>query len=147
MTTASTPSTVLLVEDDHDIRSLLRLRVERLGHHVVEAATGEAAMDLVRRHHPVLIMLDILLPGIDGWEVLRRLRADDEFADTPVMVVSIIDDPDSAVHPPVQGYVLKPFRTAEIDDLAGRLIAERVVAGSISAASDDGAEERERDLQ
>ena len=146
MTTANTPSTVLLVEDDHDIRSLLRRRVERLGHHVVEAATGEAAIDLARLHHPVLIMLDILLPGIDGWEVLRRLRADDEFAYIPVMVVSIVDDPESGDHPPIQGYVLKPFRTAEIDELAGRLIAAGMVSGASSAGPEDTAEHRERDL-
>lgn len=145
MTTAAARSTVLLVEDDHDIRSLLRRRVERLGHHVVEAATGEAAMELVRRHRPVLIMLDILLPGIDGWEVLRRLRAEDEFADTPVMVVSILEPNEAGVRPPVQGYVLKPFRAAEIDELAGRLITEGIVAGS-SSAPPHTAEER-RDLQ
>jgi len=145
MNAMETQSTVLLVEDDSDIRGLLRRRMERLGHRVVEAATGEAAISLARLHHPVLVMLDILLPGIDGWEVLRRLRADDEFADIPVMVVSILDDPESGE--PVQGYVLKPFRTAEIDELAGRLIATGVVAPVDAGRPDDEVEHTHRGHQ
>lgn len=141
MNAAETQSTVLLVEDDSDIRSLLRRRIERLGHRVVEAATGEAALSVARLHQPVLVVLDIYLPGIDGWEVLRRLRADDEFRDIPVMVVSIVDDPESDDHPPVQGYVLKPFRTAEIDELASRLIAKGMIAQGQVARPDDEVEQ------
>lgn len=147
MNAAETQLTVLLVEDDSDIRSLLRRRIERLGHRVVEAATGEAAISLARLHHPVLIVLDILLPGIDGWEVLRRLRADDKFTDVPVMVVSILDDPESGEHPPVQGYVLKPFRTGEIDELAARLIAAGRIAQVDVGRTDDEIEQRGRGHQ
>ena len=140
MNAAETQLTVLLVEDDSDIRSLLRRRIERLGHRVVEAATGEAAISLAHLHQPVLIVLDILLPGIDGWEVLRRLRADDKFTKVPVMVVSIVDDPGSAEHPPVQGYVLKPFRTGEIDELAARLIAAGMIAPGVGRSDDEVAQ-------
>lgn len=130
MTEAPTRPVVLLVEDDNDIRGLLRRRIERIGHDVVEAATGEVALELAREHHPMLVMLDIQLPGIDGWEVLRRLRDDDELGDIPVMVVSIVDDPGTGIRAPVQGYVLKPFRAAEIDGLLRRLVAADTIAPS-----------------
>jgi two-component system OmpR family response regulator len=126
MTEAPTRPVVLVVEDDRDIRGLLRRRIERLGHDVVEAATGEAALELAREHRPMLVMLDIQLPGIDGWEVLRRLRDDDEFGDIPVMVVSIVEDPGTGARAPVQGYVLKPFRAAEIDGLVRRLATDTI---------------------
>lgn len=122
MSGAQGVSVVLVVEDDSDIRNLLRRRIERLGHRVVEASTGEAALELARTHRPALVVLDILLPGIDGWEVLGQLRHDPDLSDVAVAVVSIVDDPGANDRPPVQGYVLKPFRTSEIDDLVRRLI-------------------------
>jgi adenylate cyclase len=115
---------VLLVEDDHDIRGLLRHRLARWPLEIVEAASGEIALEMARAQRPALIVLDILLPGIDGWEVLRRLRGDPQLADVPVVIVSIVDDPGEDDRPEVQGYLQKPFRAAAVDHLFGELLGD-----------------------
>jgi CheY-like chemotaxis protein len=113
---------VLLVEDDHDIRGLLRHRLARWPYEIVETASGEVALELARQRRPALVVLDIMLPGIDGWEVLRRLRSDPDLTDVPVVVISIVDDPGEDDRPPVQGYLLKPFHTATVDRMFEELL-------------------------
>src|SRR5688572_15599994 len=98
---------VLLVEDDPDIRTLLRRRIERLGYPVAEASTGERALEMAKTLDVALVVLDIRLPGMDGWDVLRSLRDDPRLHSTAVMIVSIVDDPGADDRPPVQGYVIK----------------------------------------
>jgi adenylate cyclase len=116
---------VLLVEDDHDIRGLLRDRLARWPYEIVEAASGEIALEMARARRPALVVLDILLPGIDGWEVLRQLRRDRELADVPVVVVSIVDDPGEDDRPAVHGYLQKPFHAASVDRVFSELLGPR----------------------
>jgi adenylate cyclase len=113
---------ILLVEDDHDIRGLLRRRLARWQYEVVEATSGELALEQARARRPALVVLDIVLPGIDGWEVLRQLRQDPELADVPVVVVSIVDDPGEGDRPAVQAYLQKPFHAATVDRVFGELL-------------------------
>jgi adenylate cyclase len=113
---------ILLVEDDHDIRGLLRHHLARWPYEITEVTSGEAAIEMARARRPALVVLDILLPGIDGWEVLRQLRGDPDLADVPVVVVSIIDDPGEDDRPAVQGYVQKPFHAAAVNRVFGELL-------------------------
>jgi CheY-like chemotaxis protein len=73
---SSGAKTILIVEDDDDIRQLLCALMERDAHRVLEASDGEEALRLVERAPPDLVLLDVNLPGIDGPEVCRQLRAD-----------------------------------------------------------------------
>lgn len=120
MSSAAGP--VLLVEDDHDIRALLRHRLARWPYEIVETASGEMALEMARARRPALVVLDILLPGIDGWEVLRQLRSDPALAAVPVVVVSIVDDPGEDDRPAVQHYLQKPFHAATVDRVLGELL-------------------------
>jgi CheY-like chemotaxis protein len=113
---------ILLIEDDHDIRGLLRRRLAQWPYEVVEAASGELALELARARRPALVVLDIVLPGIDGWEVLRRLRGDPELADVPVVVVSIVDDPGEDDRPIVQAYLQKPFQATMVNRVFAQLL-------------------------
>jgi CheY-like chemotaxis protein len=113
---------ILVVEDDHDIRGLLRRRLARWPYEITEATSGEAAIEMARAQPPVLVVLDILLPDMEWWEVLRRLRNDPDLADVPVVVTSIVDDPGDDNRPAVQGYVQKPFHTAVVDRVFGELL-------------------------
>ncbi len=93
-TTASAGSRLLalVVEDDDKAAELLRLQLESTGFRVVRAATAESALELAAKECPDLITLDIMLPGMDGWEFLERFKQHPQFADVPVVIVSIVAD-------------------------------------------------------
>src|SRR3970040_3010305 len=78
-------ATLLIVDDDPKIRDLLRLYVEREGHRAVFAADGMQALAAARRQRPALVLLDVMLPGLDGFEVCRQLR--DE-SDVPILLLT-----------------------------------------------------------
>ncbi len=79
---------VLIVEDDEFLRSLNAKRLEAEGFKVVIAVDGQSAIDLIPKEMPNLIFLDLLLPGVDGFEVLKKIKADDKTKAIPVIVFS-----------------------------------------------------------
>jgi DNA-binding response OmpR family regulator len=106
---------VLLVEDEPAIADIQRLYLARDGYDVEVVGTGEQALDVVRERRPVAVVLDIGLPGIDGVEVLRRLRA--EGLSTPVLLVTARDEEVDRVLGLEMGaddYVTKPFSPREL---------------------------------
>jgi len=82
----------LVIEDDSQVAKLLAIQLENEGFRVVTAPTGEEGLVLAQRETPALITLDILLPGLGGWEVLERLKADSRLAAIPVVIASIVAD-------------------------------------------------------
>ena len=81
-----------MIEDNHEARLLLAAQLESLGFAVRHVPTGEAALEMAQAITPDLITLDILLPGMDGWEFLSRLKAVPAWAGVPVVVVSVVAD-------------------------------------------------------
>jgi DNA-binding response OmpR family regulator len=79
---------VLLVDDDPDMRILYRLALRQAGLEVIEAASGKEALSLARTEKPDLVLLDVMMPAMDGYEVCRRLRADPQMTGLPVLMVS-----------------------------------------------------------
>jgi signal transduction histidine kinase/CheY-like chemotaxis protein len=100
--------TVVVVEDDRRSFDLLRVYLEGVGARVVSARDGEEGLDTVRRLSPAGVVLDILLPGIDGWEVLARLKADSATAPIPVVVVSMLDERGRGFALGAAEYLVKP---------------------------------------
>ena len=101
--------TILVVDDAPNIVELLRLYLEGAGYATVVATDGPAAVELHRKHHPDLVILDLMLPGMDGFEVCRAIRRE---ADTPVvMLTARTDDVDAIVGLELgaDDYVTKPF--------------------------------------
>ncbi|MFL5496426.1 MAG: response regulator [Gemmatimonadales bacterium] len=93
-----TPSArILVVDDDPANRELLARRLEREGHLVVFAADGPQALALLDSDGPDLVLLDVMMPGMDGDEVLRRLRADPRHDNLPVLMISALDEQDAVV--------------------------------------------------
>jgi signal transduction histidine kinase/DNA-binding response OmpR family regulator len=110
-TTGSAPGpgpTVVVVEDDRRSFDLLRVYLEAAGARVVSARDGKEGLDTVRRLSPAGVVLDILLPGIDGWEVLAQLKADPATAAIPVVVVSMLDDRGRGFGLGAAEYLVKP---------------------------------------
>lgn len=92
MEAATAPKKVLLVEDDLLISDILARKLTQSGVHVLHAASGDAAFTILTTETPDLILLDLILPGMDGFEILKKLKADPVQMKIPVIILSNIDD-------------------------------------------------------
>ncbi len=128
------PITVLVVEDDPEVAQLLRYTLEYDGRRVLVANSGEAALHLAREVHPDLISLDIRLPDLDGFEVLQLLKRDPETADIPVVVVSVVMDPDRGLRLGAYDYLTKPVDEAQLLKVVDRILLGK---GTILVVEDD----------
>jgi PAS domain S-box-containing protein len=106
---AEGPRTVLVVDDDRHVRELLERFLVKEGFRVTTASSGEEGLRQVRELRPSLVTLDVLMPGLDGWEVLRTLKSDPDLAAIPVVVISIVDDPTLASSLGADDYMTKPI--------------------------------------
>ena len=107
-----TRETILLIEDEHDIRELLKFHLERENLLVEAVENGEDALLSLKSHTPSMILLDLMLPGIDGLEVCRRLKAQPETRDIPIIMLTAKDseaDIVSGLEMGAADYVCKPF--------------------------------------
>jgi len=110
-------SKILIVEDDPDIRELLRFNLEKAGYTLFLAEDGEKALTLARKHSPDIILLDLMLPGVDGLEVCRTLKKDPELQRIPVIMVTAKGEELDRVVGLELGaddYVVKPFSLREV---------------------------------
>ncbi len=108
---------ILMVDDEPANLQVLREALVGLGHQLLVARNGESALELAARAHPHLVLLDIMMPGIDGYETCRRLKADAATADSAVIFLSAMDDTESKVRGLELGavdYVAKPFKREEV---------------------------------
>ena len=105
-------ATILIADDSSDIRTIMRYMLIDLGYAVVEATDGNEAVRLARQCQPVLILLDLCMPGIDGWEVAARLRADPALEEVPILAMTAYDVSAAiraALRAGCQQVVIKPF--------------------------------------
>jgi CheY-like chemotaxis protein len=117
-------TTVLLIEDDPLSRKYLERRLSGWGYVVVQTDRGEEAVALARAHGPALILLDIQLPGIDGFETLRQLRAATELRPTAIVAVTASTMPVERARLTVAGFdaeLSKPVRGVALEQLLRRL--------------------------
>jgi two-component system alkaline phosphatase synthesis response regulator PhoP len=108
---------ILVVDDDAKIVRLVRTYLERDGFMVVTAADGPAALDAIERHRPALVVLDLMLPELDGRAVIRAVRRDDEAAATPILILSARGstiDRIAGLEDGADDYLPKPFSPAEL---------------------------------
>ena len=105
---------VVVVEDDPAAAELLSRQIERAGLRTEIAHTGAEALAMAKGLQPAAITLDIMLPDVDGWEVLTRLKQDKATADIPVIVVSVVDNPGLAIALGALDYLVKPVAAREL---------------------------------
>jgi DNA-binding response OmpR family regulator len=108
---------VLVVDDEPQARSMMRLILVRAGFDVVEAKDGYQALDEVERRLPDLMILDIMMPGIDGFYVCEQLRADEKTANLPIIVLSAMTDADSVSRGKEVGATMYLKKPVSPDDL------------------------------
>jgi DNA-binding response OmpR family regulator len=119
--------TVLVVDDDRPMRALCRTALEDVGFRVLEAADGKAALATVRAEHPDLILLDIMMPGISGWEVTSALLADRSTDEIPIVFISArteLADRMRAFDLGAQNYVTKPFDPRGLAETVAKTLDE-----------------------
>jgi CheY-like chemotaxis protein len=112
-------STVLVVDDEPDQRFMLRRVFERAGHQVIDAGDGEAALKAVKQSPPDLVVTDIMMPVMDGVELIRRLRADSDSQQIPILSVSA----DWQLAVAADAVLAKPYQWKELFVVAERLLA------------------------
>ncbi len=108
---------VLVVDDDKEIVRLVRSYLEKAGYHVLVAYDGETALHTLRREEPDLLILDLMLPDRDGWDITRLIRADTHVATIPIiMLTARVEDSDKIVGLEIgaDDYVTKPFNPQEV---------------------------------
>ena len=121
-------TSVLVIDDEAPIRLLCRVNLEAEGMTVLEAASGPSGLELARTEKPDVILLDVMMPGLDGWQVAERLLEDDETAGIPIVFLTArAEFRDRARGLDIGGidYITKPFNPLElapfVRDLLGRL--------------------------
>ena len=114
---ATNPGPILVVDDDAKIVRLVRTYLERDGYSVITASDGPSALAAIELHAPALVVLDLMLPEMDGRAVIRAVRSDDEAARTPIIVLSARSstiDRIAGLEDGADDYVPKPFSPAEL---------------------------------
>jgi two-component system alkaline phosphatase synthesis response regulator PhoP len=122
---------ILVVDDDKEIVRLLRAYLEQAGYQVLVAYNGESALHVLRRERPDLVVLDLMLPDRDGWDVTRIIRGDESLAATPIiMLTARVEDHDKIVGLELgaDDYVTKPFNPREVVARI-RAVLRRVAGG------------------
>ena len=115
--TASAPAkeTILVVDDEASIRRILETRLSMIGYQVVTACDGSEALELFREHHPDLVVLDVMMPKLDGYGVCQELRKE---SDVPIVMLTALGDVADRITGLELGaddYVVKPFSPKELE--------------------------------
>ncbi len=120
------PRRVVCIEDEQDVIDLMRLIVERYGFEFIEARGGLKGLETVRRMKPDLVLLDLMMPGVDGWEVYDTLTSDAETKDIPIVIVTARALHDARVTQMrianAENLVTKPFGPAQLIDTIERVL-------------------------
>lgn len=125
-------SRILVVDDDKKIVRLVRSYLEQAGHQVLTAYDGETALHTIRREKPDLVVLDLMLPDYDGWEITRLVRGDTSLSDLPIiMLTARVEDTDKIVGLELgaDDYISKPFNPREVVARV-RAVLRRVGSGT-----------------
>ena len=125
-------TTVLVIDDEPDIRLTARFMLESAGHEVIEAATGAESLPMLANARPDLVLLDIRLPDMEGWEVMSNVRSSAGMGEVPVVIMSAHSSGDfreRAKQEGSDGYLVKPFREEELLRTVDELVQNRNSSG------------------
>lgn len=125
----TTKKTILCVEDEPEMIDLIRLILSRRGYIVQGAAGGVEGIRMIREQHPDLVLLDLMMPDMDGWEVYQQMKADQAMRDIPVIVVTAkaqnIDKVLGLHIAKVDDYIAKPFSPQELMDSVDKVLSQK----------------------
>lgn len=119
---------LLVADDDPEILGMLALRLSKKGYTVLEAGDGVQTLAVAREEHPDLIVLDVMMPGKNGWEVARELRTDEATRNIGIVVLTAIGERMNEMTSPLYGaddYLDKPFEFAELEQKIEHTLEKR----------------------
>lgn len=123
------PNQVVCVEDEPEMIDLFALILKRRGFEVIGANGGHEGLEVIKKQKPILILLDLMMPDMDGWEVYQQLKADEETKDIPVIVVTAkaqnIDKVLGLHIAKVDDYISKPFSPNELLESIDQVLARQ----------------------
>ncbi len=128
MAKAASKAKILVADDDPEILGMLSLRLTKRGYDVTEAQDGEKTLAEARAGRPDLIVLDVMMPLKNGWEVARALRQDDATKDIGIIILTAIGEKMNEMTSPLYGadeHIDKPFEFDELDKAIERVLAKR----------------------
>jgi len=108
---------ILVADDDPDILSIVSMSLETQGYTVYKATNGREAVDLAKQHHPDLVLMDMMMPIVSGYEAVAELKADAATRDITIVGLSakaMATDMERATDVGIDGYITKPFRIAQV---------------------------------
>ncbi|HEY5462264.1 MAG TPA: GAF domain-containing protein [Hanamia sp.] len=117
-------ATILVVDDDDSIRSLLEQELGEAGYLIEQAPNGKAALESIRKHRPDLIILDVMMPEMNGFDVAAILKNDPQTMDIPIIILSIVQDKARGFRIGVDRYLTKPIDTAQLFTEVGNLLEQ-----------------------
>lgn len=116
----SNGKTILLADDEEDIKIVVRLYLESKGYEIITAYDGLDAINQVQKNKPDLLLLDVMMPVMNGFEVAQRLRANDETKELPIVMLSAATHEDAVrkgLEAGANDYVMKPFEPAKLEEV------------------------------
>jgi CheY-like chemotaxis protein len=116
---AQSSKTIVVVDDERSVRALIRLLLEQAGHQVIEAANGEAGLTAVANCNAVLVVTDMMMPVMNGREMIARLRADERTASIPIVVISAEENISTLR---ADAAISKPFSNADLTGTVNTLL-------------------------
>lgn len=117
---------ILVVEDEQDLADVVRVNLELSGYQVTVAEDGAVGLDVARSQSPDLVLLDVMMPVLDGWGVLRAMREDPALQDIPVILLTALSEEHDVIRGHLDGaieYITKPFEMWELDEAVKRGLA------------------------
>lgn len=135
-TSSRAENTILIIDDELVVRELIQRLVEKEGFQTVAVGSGEEGLECARQMKPFAITLDVLMPGMDGWAVLTKLKADPELAEIPVIIISIMDEKNLGYSLGASDYLIKPVEPAQLARVLEKN-RSRLVSGPVLVVDDD----------
>jgi DNA-binding response OmpR family regulator len=121
-------ASLLVADDDPEILTLLSLRLKQRGYEVFEAIDGEKALEEARERHPDLVILDVMMPQKNGWEVARELKHDEKTKGIGIIILTAIGEKMNEITSPLYGadeYIDKPFEFEKLEQAIEKVLAKR----------------------
>jgi DNA-binding response OmpR family regulator len=125
---ASKKPVILVADDDPQILTMLGIRLSKKGYEILEASDGLQTLKLARQHRPDLVLLDVMMPGKNGWEVAKELRSDEELRNVGIVMLTAIGEKVNELTSPLYGadaFIDKPFDFTDLEAKIKAVLEER----------------------